>query len=98
MFSFILAGPNGKVKYLYFKKNLFCEIFVFILQMFLTFTLGDLSVSWAAKHYMKWSWAKTIFSLNVVYNAPSEVYNDDNLYVLSSLAQRYSVWIQLIYL
>lgn len=49
MFSFILAGPNGEVKYLYFKKNLFCEIFVFILQMFLTFTLGDLSVSWAAK-------------------------------------------------
>ena len=27
MFSFILAGPNGEVKYLYFKKkNLFCEI------------------------------------------------------------------------
>lgn len=38
MFSFILAGPNGEFKYLYFKKNLFCEIFVFILQMFLTFT------------------------------------------------------------
>ena len=49
MFSFILAGPNGEVKYLYFKNNLFCEIFFFILQMFLTFTLGDLSVSWAAK-------------------------------------------------